>query len=90
MASVGGVWQDARTIRAARGARPDYTPVLLRMVRVLATALPSWSRVRTTVLTLAGFAFLDYAAWRFNLIAGCVAVGVSLLALEALSSKDAP
>jgi hypothetical protein len=50
-----------------------------------ARTLPTWSRVRTSVMALAGFGFLDYAAWQLNPIGGCAAVGVSLLILEALS-----
>lgn len=36
-------------------------------------------------MQVTAFGFLDYAAFQHTLISGCVAVGVSLLILEALS-----
>jgi hypothetical protein len=76
-------WKQARTER--RPSRAARTPVLVRTAMWAARTLPTWSRVRTSVMALAGFGFLDYAAWQLNPIGGCAAVGVSLLILEALS-----
>lgn len=54
-------------------------------VSLIARVLPSWPKVRTTVMQFGAFAFLDYAAWRWSIIAGCAAIGLSLFILEALS-----
>ncbi len=86
MVSIGATWAGAR---AARKTRPARTPLLIRLVTWFASVLPSWPKVRTTVMQVAAFGFLDYAAWRWSLIAGCAAIGVSLLILEALGS-DVP
>lgn len=82
MTSIGVAWTQAR---ATRRTRPARTPMLVMFVTWLARVLPSWRRARTTVMQLAGFAFLDFAAWQWSMLAGCVAVGVSLFVLEALS-----
>lgn len=53
----------------------------------------SWERlalIRTTLLVLAGLAFLCAAAWSFHPIVGMVAVGVSLLLLEYLTAPSKP
>lgn len=47
----------------------------------------SWSKARTAVMTVAGFAFLDYAAWLEGVGWGCAAIGVSLLILESLGEE---
>jgi hypothetical protein len=84
MVSIGAAWSGARSARRARPARES---VVIRLVTVLASVLPSWPRVRTTVLQLAGFAFLDAAAWRWSLLAGLAAIGVSLFVLEMLTGE---
>lgn len=39
-------------------------------------------------MQLAGFGFLDYAAWQWKgAVLGCFAIGVSLFVLEALGSE---
>jgi hypothetical protein len=52
--------------------------------------LPTWERARTTVMQTTAFGFLDYAAFQHSVITGCVAVGVSLLILEALTTPKGP
>ena len=84
MTSIGAAWTDARAARAAR-VRPPRTPILVRLVTLLAGILPTWSRVRATVLQLAGFGALDFAAYQTNHTFGYAAIGVSLFVLEALS-----
>ena len=84
MVTIGATWTQAR---AARRTRPERVSLLRIMVTWLARVLPSWQRVRTTVLQLAGFGFLDYAAWRWSLLAGYVAIGLSLFVLEALTGE---
>jgi hypothetical protein len=78
-------WQQARTARPERKPR---RPLLLALVGWLAARLPAWSKVRTAAMQITAFGFLDYAAWQWSTIAGCVAVGVSLLILEALGGGD--
>jgi hypothetical protein len=62
--------------------------LLLSFVAFLGRSLPKWKKVRTTAMQVAGFAFLDYAAWNAGLIWGCVAIGTSLLILEWLGGDD--
>ena len=85
--SVGLAWRGARS---ARPTRPARTPLLLLLVAWAGAHLPAWSKVRTTVMQLTAFGFLDYAAFQHSTITGCVAVGVSLLILEALSGDTKP
>lgn len=83
MTTVPGVWAQAR---AARPARPPRTPVLLLLVAWVGAHLPAWAKVRTTVLQLAAFGFLDYAVFTYVGHGwGYAAIGVTLLVLEALS-----
>lgn len=76
--------------RAEKLAQPKRRrdPLLHKAGRFLGRHAPAWSKVRTTVLTLSGFGCLDYAAYRWDLIAGLIATGVSLLVVEALSGGD--
>lgn len=87
MTALGVAWAQAR---AQRPARPARTPVLLLLVAWVGAHLPAWAKVRTTIMQLTAFGFLDYAAFQHSVIAGCVAVGVSLLILEALSGDTKP
>jgi hypothetical protein len=82
MTALGVAWAKGRT---ARPARPPRTPLLLLFAAWCGRRLPAWSKVRTTVMQVTAFGFLDYAAFQHSTITGCVAVGVSLLILEALS-----
>lgn len=82
MTAVDAAWAAGR---ATRPARPPRTPLLLLFVAWCGRHLPAWSKVRTAVMQVTAFGFLDYAAFQHSLIAGCVAVGASLLVLEALS-----
>lgn len=86
MTSIGATWAAARSTRRVRPARVS---LLMGIVAWCARVLPPWPKVRSTVMQLAAFAFLDYAAWRWSIIAGCVAIGVSLFVIEALSG-DTP
>lgn len=73
--------------RAARlrQQRPRRTPLLVRAGRLAARALPTWAGFRRLVLSVSGFGCLTAAAWQWSLIAGLVALGTSLLILEALT-----
>lgn len=85
MTSMSEAWAGAR---AARATRPARTPVLLRLVTSLAAILPTWGRLRTVVLQVAGFAFLDFTAYQASHLAGYAAIGVSLFVLEWLTSGE--
>lgn len=85
MVSIEATWSQAR---AARRARSASSPLLLRLVSWVASVLPSWPRVRTAVMQVAGFAFIDYSVWRASELLGYAAIGVSLFVLEAL--REAP
>lgn len=85
MTTVGLAWQQAR---AGRPARTTRTPLLIMFVAWCGRHLPTVARARTALMQVTAFGFLDYAAFQHSLITGCVAVGVSLLILEALMSAD--
>lgn len=76
--------------RAARmnNQRPRRTPLLVRAGRLAARALPTWQGIRRFVLSVGGFGCMTAAAWQWSLIAGLVALGASLLILEALTGGD--
>ena len=85
MTTVGLAWRQARAGRPARVAR---TPLLLLFVAWCGRHLPTVARARTAVMQVSAFGFLCYAAFQHSTIVGCVAVGVSLLVLEALMGAD--
>jgi hypothetical protein len=91
MTVITSAWTRGRSqadvVRRQR-ARERRTTLLVQLVSWLAAHLPRWSKVRSAVLQVAGFAFIDYALWTWRPIAGIAAVGVSLLILEALSERD--
>lgn len=83
MVSLAAAW---RTGRRERTVRPRKSLVIAAVVWA-AKRLPTWKRIRTAALTAAGFGFIDYALWSWHMIAGCIAVGASLLILEALGGE---
>lgn len=86
MVSLAAAWREGRETRTRRTG----TPILVKLVRAAARALPTWRRARTATMQVAAFGFLDYAAFQWHSIVGYVAIGVSLLVLEALGSSGAP
>lgn len=82
MATITDTWRETRAARAARPVRPAVLPAL---VKLAAKRLPNLRRVRTCLLQVAGFGFIDYAVWGWHHLVGYAAVGLSLLVLEALS-----
>jgi uncharacterized membrane protein len=80
-------WAQARE---GRQARPTRTPLLIMFVAWCGRHLPSVAKARSAVMQTSAFASLTYAAFQWDTIAGFVAVGVSLLVLEALISADTP
>jgi len=81
MVSLAAAWQEGRK---ARATRPPRRPIVFRLTALAARVLPTWKRVRTVALTATGFGFVDFAAWSWHHIAGYLAIGVSLLVMEAL------
>ena len=73
--------------RAARQTqqRPRRTPLLVHAGRLIARVAPTWQGLRRFTLSVSGFGCLSYAAWQVSTALGMVAVGVSLLILEALT-----
>jgi hypothetical protein len=75
-----------RMARSTRVRKPRES-IVLRLARLLGSRLPSASQVRTVVLQVSGIGFIDYSAMRFNATLGVLAIGVSLLVIEALSGE---
>lgn len=76
-----------RAERADRRPRKPRTPLLVHAARAAARLVNAAAGARSTALTIAGFGTLDYAAFRFDEIAGWAAVGLSLLVVEWLTSS---
>lgn len=84
-----------RAARTQRRPRPARTPVLVllgRLLVMLGTLLgrrvPSWSQVRTTVLTVGGLGLVTVGAWNWSHPVGFAVAGASLLVVEMLSGSD--
>jgi hypothetical protein len=89
MAALQAAYRDQRATRRPRTPRTPVTVRLARAVGHLAgRALPRLAALRRTVFVTAGFGTLDYAAWQVSHIAGCAAIGVSLLLLDWLTGGD--
>lgn len=84
MATLQAFTSAYRAERAARRRR-TRTPLLICVARLLARTIPTWRKVRTTLLSLAGFGCLTAAAWTVNLTLGLAAAGLSVLLVEFLS-----
>lgn len=68
---------------------PSRRPSLaLRAVKALAAKLPTWRRVRSTIMQTAACAAIDVGLFEWRTIAGWIGVGVSLFVLEALSGDE--
>lgn len=87
MATLQAVRAAYRDERTARVTRPPRTPLLVRAARFAARAVPTWRKLRTTTLALAGFGCLTAAAWTVALPLGLAAAGVSVLLVEFLSGE---
>lgn len=85
MTTIEAMTSAYRAERASRPARSARTPLLVHAARLLGRVLPTWKRVRTTALALAGFGCLTAAAWTVALPLGLAAAGVSVLLVEYLT-----
>lgn len=75
-----------RAERAVAKPKRTRTPVLTRLGRFAARALPTWAGLRTFTLSVTGFGCISYAAWLLAPPAGLVTAGVSLLLIEYLTA----
>jgi hypothetical protein len=76
-------WQDGRQVKAeAQRRKQRRQALLLSFVAFLGRKLPKWKKVRSVTLQVVGLGFLDFAAWQWSVIAGCVAIGLSVLVYE--------
>lgn len=88
--TVASAWREGRSLAATKAERRDATrrlsvfAIIYTVVKIVAAKVPLWRRVRSAVLTWCGLGFLSYAAWQWNWIVGCAAIGLSLLVIEAL------
>lgn len=72
--------------RAASGRKPALT-VAATAIATAAAVVAAWAvRARRPVLYVAGFGFLDFAAWGVHYLLGCAAIGLTLFVLDALTS----
>jgi len=85
-ASFGQAFRSSRAAVVRTPARRRAALVALGMVlgRFAGRVGNGWARVRTVTLSLCGFGCLSAAAWTWHMTAGLAAVGLSLLAIEAL------
>jgi hypothetical protein len=94
MAFLGTMRTSYTAERAADRPKRTRRPLLVLAATALGRAGArlhiSWAALRTLVLTLAAFALIDTAAFHFGRWVGLAVTGVSLLALEALTSSDGP
>ena len=91
MAFLGTVRTSYRIGRAADRPKRTRRPLLVLAAQALGTAaarLPSWAALRTLLLTVTAFVFIDVAAFHFGQWVGYAAIGVSLLIVEALTGGD--
>lgn len=79
--SLSEVWASGRaTKKTIPRTRPAF---LLRLVATIATLLPTWRKVRSASLQISAFAVMDYGIWNWSHNVGWIAIGVSILVLEA-------
>lgn len=84
MTTIAGAWSAGRNARRA-GTAARRKPLLLAFVAYLARALPAWKGVRTAVMQWSAGAAVCYGLFSTgHTLSGFIAVGVSLLVIEAL------
>lgn len=92
MATISTLTSAYRHERATATPKPPRTPYTIRAARSIGTFaarhLPAWAALRTLILTLAAFGFIDTAAFHFGRWVGFAAIGVSLLVVEALTGPS--
>ena len=75
-----------RLARSQRTPKPRKSYVKA-LASWLGERLPGWNQVRTGILQVSGLGCVDFAAYRFNVTLGILAIGVSLFILEALGGE---
>ena len=68
-----------------QAARPARRPLLVTLALLAARLVAALPRMRTALLSVAGFALLSAAAWMVAVPLGLAAAGLSLLVLEWLA-----
>jgi hypothetical protein len=80
------------TTRTKSRPHRQRTPVLVAMATVLGVVLGrlvnAGSALRRVTLQFAGLGMICWGAWTANTVAGMIATGVSLLVLEALTTRS--
>lgn len=84
MTTLSTAWIAGRSAKRVR----RRSPLSLKLVTWAGRVLPTWKKVRSSVLTLAAYSFVNYGIFQINLIAGFIAVGISLFLIDALSGGD--
>lgn len=88
LADMAQGYLDGRLSRDQRTTR-SHVPVLLVLARLAGARIPPWRTARRAVLTMGGLGGLDYAVWDgAGRVWGVVAISLSLLLLEYLTSED--
>lgn len=78
--SIGQAWRLGRAVQRVRRPRKSYVKAA---IHAAAKALPTWQKVRTTVLSVAALGSMCYGAFQFNQIVGFISMGAALLVVEA-------
>lgn len=86
MTTIQAAWGIGRSEKAVARRRVRQT-LLARAARWAGKNVPTWSKIRATVLQVAGLGFIDLALWKWSLIAGLIGIGVSLLVFEEFGGK---
>lgn len=80
----------SQAFAAARARRPRQVrsvPLLLALAAYAGRKLPTLRKARTAVMQWAGAGSICYGLFTVSLLAGFIAVGVSLFVLEALGGE---
>lgn len=78
MATLGLAWTEGR----AKKATVRRESVTVKVARWAGRTLPRWKKFRSTVTQLAGYVSINFAIFQFGMIAGFLAVGVSLFLID--------
>jgi len=82
MALPNGFTTAYRAERATPRARAHRTPISVRLGRAAGRLIPNWAEFRSLVLTAGGLGLVDTAGFRYSLIVGLIATGISALVLD--------
>ncbi len=84
--SIGAAWRLGRAVQRTRRPTRSYVAAAVHGV---AKRLPTWQKVRTTVVNVVAFSSIDFGLFYEDYtLAGFIATGVSVLALDLLSGRS--